>query len=104
KISNTSYVRSTTCRTALYIPNRLLLSACAWEGLPLHRGHVEIIPRLGHGCPMSLSSRPRSDRGQMDGTDHPVAVEADNALRRAPARDRRDFAKDADANAPQPGA
>src|SRR5437588_12668367 len=53
---------------------------------------------------MPIPSRSRSDRGQMDGADHPIAVEADNALRRAPARDRRNLAKDVDPNASQPGA
>src|SRR6059058_5404647 len=34
---------------------------------------------------------------------HPIALEADTALRRAPPRDRWDFPKNADANSSQPG-
>src|SRR5260370_11327987 len=52
---------------------------------------------------MPIPSRPRPDRRQMDGVDHPIALEADNALRRAPPRDRWDFPKNADANSSQPG-
>src|SRR5258708_33237359 len=52
---------------------------------------------------MPIPSRSRPDRRQMDGVDHPIALEADNALRRAPPRDRWDFPKNADANSSQPG-
>src|SRR5213594_2769069 len=52
---------------------------------------------------MPVPSRPRPDRRQMDGVDHPIALEADNALRRAPPRDRWDFPKNAHANSSQPG-
>src|SRR5260370_6879475 len=52
---------------------------------------------------MAMPSRAGPDRRQMDGVDHPIALEADNALRRAPPRDRWDFPKNADANSPQPG-
>src|SRR5437667_4039066 len=52
---------------------------------------------------MSISSRPRSNRGQVDGADHPIAVQADNALRRAATRDRWDFAENVDPNSSQLG-
>src|SRR5437868_10960678 len=67
------------------------------------RGTSLTLPRLGFRCPMPIPSRPRPDRRQMDGVDHPIALEADNALRRAPPRDRWDFPKNADANSSQPG-
>jgi len=53
---------------------------------------------------MSVPSCSRPDRGQMDRPDHSIAVETDNALRRASARDWRDFAKNVDPNSSQPGA
>jgi len=53
---------------------------------------------------MPIPSRPRPDCRQMDGANHPVAIETDDALRRAPARDRRDFAENVDSNSSQSGA
>src|ERR1700720_2069841 len=89
----------------------LPIHTCGNVTLSLHlgatrprQGNVQIVPRLSDGRPMPISSRARSDRGQMDGADYPVAVEKDNALRGAPARDRGGFAKDADANPAQPRA
>src|SRR5438876_817947 len=52
---------------------------------------------------MSVSSRPRPHRGQMDGADYPTPVEANDALRRASARDRWDFTENVDPNSSQPG-
>src|ERR1700736_3051375 len=101
KTSGSSYGWSTTCRSYPYIPGGMLLSPCALERLALHRGHAQVVPGLRDGRPMPIPSRARPHCRQMDDADHPVAVEKDDALRRAPARDRRHFAKDAYPNASQ---
>ena len=64
----------------------------------------EIRARIGFKTTVPLSSRPRSNRGQMDGADHPGPREWNTALRRAAKRDRWNLSEDAHANTAQSGA
>src|SRR6202171_3637304 len=83
---------------------RMVTLCLRLTGDSLQERHAKTFLRFGYGRAMSVATRARSDCGQVDRAHHSNSGSGHHALRRAPARDRRHFAKNVDANAAQSGA
>src|SRR6266404_550508 len=84
---------------------RMVTLCLRLTGDSLQERHAKtFLLRFGYGRAMSVPTRARSDCGQVDRAHYSNSGSGHHALRRAPARDRRHFPKNVDANAAQSGA